>query len=191
MADDEEAATETESLESAAETFDGDFAEILTRREEAIKRRIRERVQSGDLDERAGRFLSAYVSGAYARLMFRHMDRSLSFDEKRAIAEELTGSTEWDQLDSQATLARVSELLLEWAASDLHLRQETLFRVRRPPPPVITDSLLRVLDSIRATKDGRTREDSRSVLGLRYRPTTDARLTSQGGLFDMFQPELR
>ena len=193
--DAEEAATETEVLESADETFDGDLADILTRYEEAINRKIRERVQAGDLDEHAGRVLSAYVSGAKAGLLFRHMDRNLSAEEKRRAAEELAGSTEWDELDSRTMLARVRTLLLEQAARDLDAALQLQLEARplevvRPPLPIIyffPDSLpLLVPDSIRPAGDGRVLEDFRpiGVPELRDRPTMDTRLTSAGGLTD-------
>ena len=194
--DEEEAAPATEALESADETFVGDLADILTRREEAIHREIRERVKAGELDEHAGRVLSAYVSGAKAGLLARHMDRDLSVEEKRRAAEELAGSAEWDGLDSRATLERARTLILEQAASDLdaalqreqEARLARLREVVRPALPIIWrlhDTLI-IPDSIGAAGDGRNRKDSRPGLELRHRPTTDTRLTRADGLFDTF-----
>ena len=163
--DGEEAATETEAVESADETFDGDLADILTRREEAIKLRIQERVQSGELDERASRVLSAYISGSFARLLLRHMDRNLSLDEKKAVAEELTGSTEWDELDSRATLARVSELILAQAASDqleqARLRLARMREVLRPHLPVLRR---RLYDTLLVPDTGGAARDRRNLV---------------------------
>ena len=188
----EEAATETEALESAEETFDGDLADILTRYEEGIHRKIRERVKAGDLDEHAGRVLSAYVSGAKAGLLVRHMDRNLSVEEKKRAAEELTESADWDELDSHAAATTVGELILKQAAGDL-ARLVRMPEIVRPHMPVIWrlhDTLI-IPDSIGVPGDGRNREDSRPVLELRDRPTTDVRLTSADGLFDTFPLELR
>lgn len=194
--DQEEAATETEALESAEDNFDGDLADILTRYEEGIHRKIRERVKAGDLDEHAGRVLSAYVSGAKAGLLARHMDRDLSVEEKRRAAEELAGSAEWDGLDSRATLERARTLILEQAASDLdaalqreqEARLARLREVVRPALPIIWrlhDTLI-IPDSIGAAGDGRNRKDSRPGPELRQRPTTNTRLTRADGLFDTF-----
>lgn len=165
----EETAPGAEALETADQTFDGDLADILTRREEDIHRKIRERVKAGDLDEHAGRVLSAYVSGAKAGILARHMDRSLSVEEKRRAAEELTESAEWDGLDSRATLEKARTLILEQAASDLdaalqreqEARMARLREVFRPPMPIIE---WRLYDTLPVPDTGGAARDRRNLV---------------------------
>ena len=142
MAVEEEAAPEAETLESSGETFDGDLADILTRREEDIHRSIQEKVKSGALDEHGGRLLSAYVSGAKAGLLIRHEGQNLSDEEKQAVAERLTASADWDNLAARAamdsaTMLRerlVAQLRAEFEAREAEfVRKFREYQLSRPP----------------------------------------------------------
>ena len=106
MADEEEAPTEAATPANPVETFDGELADILARREQEIHESIQERVESGELDERRGRLLSAYVSGAKAGILGHYEGRQLSRDDKKAAAEALSASEEWDGLGRAAAFDR-------------------------------------------------------------------------------------
>lgn len=152
VADDEEAPTEAATLDNPVETFEGELTDILTRREEQIHRSIRERVGSGELDEHGGQVLSAYVSGAKAGLLGHYEGRQLSIDEKKAAAEALSASVEWDGLERAAAFGKLVERArsIEQRITELEdyeaelvrkLREARLLVPKRPAPPLIKRQL--------------------------------------------------
>ena len=145
--DEHEAVPEAATLEIPVETFEGELADILTRREQEIHQSIEERVESGELDERQGRLLSAYVSGAKAGLLGHYEGRSLSDEDKKAAAEALSASVEWDGLRRAAAFDKA---LREQARSLVQMITElgeyeagTARKVGRPYPPIIRKPIRR------------------------------------------------
>ena len=147
----EETASEAPALESPVETFEDELADILTRREEQIHQSIQERVESGELDEYRGMVLSAYVSGAKAGLLGHYEGRRLSRDEKKAAAEALRASANWDGLERAAAFdmllmdmlltERIAQLMAEVEENEAELarklREHRLLVSKRPELPIL------------------------------------------------------
>ncbi len=129
--DEHEAVPEAATLEIPVETFEGELADILTRREQEIHQSIQERVESAELDERQGGMLSAYVSGAKAGLLGHYEGRSISDEDKKAAAEALSASAEWDGLARAAAFDKARRA------------HERSFVQSRPFPPIIRKPIRR------------------------------------------------
>ena len=110
-----------------------ELVDNLSRREAEIQERIREAVESGELSERRGRELSAYVTGAASGRLSRYaLDHAISGEEEQAAASWLIArsaernrglwigdyssrisTTDLQSPELRATLAEMQELIAE------------------------------------------------------------------------------
>ena len=149
---DEETAAESvvpDAAQESQEPADTDLEELLSIREEEIRRDILQEVESGALSAIQGRELSVYVAGAKAGLLISYGGRELSDAEKQAIAGRLSESVNRtnlpDGIAMRDTLINLELLRAEMKAHGEVLQRATRLLERsrlpilkkRPFPPLI------------------------------------------------------